>query len=84
MIILRSRLRGRGRFIAKPVALTEQPTGTLEVLKTYEFWIFLPLAKQIYWGVWSDSDPCITGICNATHSRNLTVSFTVITASVQP
>lgn len=29
------------------------------------------------------SDPYITGICNATHSGNFSVSLTVITASVQ-
>lgn len=50
MIILRSRVQGRGKFIAKPAALTKQFTVMLEILKTYECGVFVSLAKLIYQG----------------------------------
>lgn len=55
MIILRSRVQGRGKFIAKPAALTKQFTVMLEILKTYEFlWSFcfpgqVDLPRSLEW-----------------------------------
>lgn len=84
MIILRP--WHQSRFIAKwTAALTKQPVGTLQVLKAYEQGIFLPLAKQIHWGVWNDSQWVMhSQTCNSAHSGDLALSLTVITASLQP